>query len=366
MKIIQIASFEERVPPKKYGGIELVVYNITQELVRRGHDVYLIASGDSQTKAKLLTVFPKALRTYAKAQDMRTRDSLKFIGIGKVLEYLKNIDADIIHNHLGWRLLPFSPIIKTPIVTTLHGPLYVDYQKLVYGKFKKAKYISISKNQREPFPNLNYVGTVYNAIDIDKFDFSEKKGDYFAFLGRMSPEKGPVQAIQIAKRAGIKLKMAAKVDVVDKDFFEEKVKPLIDNKQVEFVGEIGPKEKNDFLKNAIGLISPIQWREPFGLFFIEAMACGTPVIAFRRGSVPEIIKNGETGFVVAPFNEKGKPNIQEFALAVKKIYQMPESEYKKMRNNCRKHIEKNFTIDKMVDNYEKIYHKILSRQQKIK
>lgn len=361
MKIVQIAPFEESVPPKKYGGVELVIYNIVQELVRKGHQVYLIASGDSQTKAKLLPVFPKTLRTYTEAQDMKTRDSLKFIGVGKVLEYLKNIDADIIHNHLGWRLLPFSQIIKMPIITTLHGPLHIDYQKLVYGKFKKNKYISISKNQKESFPSLNYIGTVYNGIDLKKFQFSVKAKDYLAFLGRMSPEKGPVEAIKSAKRSGFKLKMAAKIDVVDKDFFKIKVSPLINHKQIDFLGEVNHKRKAELLKNAKALLCPIQWREPFGLFFIEAMACGTPVIAFNRGSVPEIIKDGETGFIVAPFNKKAKPNIEGFVKAIKKIYQMPETEYKKMRYNCRKHVEKNFSLEKMTSEYEKIYYRILKK-----
>ena len=359
MKIVQIAPFEESVPPKKYGGVELVIYNIVQELVKKGHQVYLIASGDSQTKAKLLSVFPKNLRTYTEAQDMKTRDSLKFIGVGKILEHLKNIDADIIHNHLGWRLLPFSPIIKMPIVTTLHGPLYIDYQKLVYGKFKKNNYVSISKNQREPFPSLNYVGNVYNGIDTSIFPFNKTPKNYLAFLGRMSPEKGPVEAIKIAKKAKMELIMAAKVDVVDKKYFEEQVKPLIDGKQIKFIGEVNHKGKIKLLKNAKALIAPIQWREPFGLFLIEPMACGTPIIAFNRGSVSEIIKDGKTGFIVAPFNKKAKPNIEGFVKAIKKIYQMPETEYKKMRYNCRKHVEKNFSLEKMTSEYEKLYYKVL-------
>jgi len=359
MKIVQIAPFEETVPPKKYGGVELVIYNIVQELVKKGHQVYLIGPGGSQTRAKLFSVFPKALRTYTEAQDMKIRDSLKFIGVGKILEHLKNIDADVIHNHLGWRLLPFSPIIKMPIVTTLHGPLGIDYQKLVYGRFKKNNYVSISKNQRKPFPGLNYVGNVYNGIDLKKFPFSEKTEDYLAFLGRMSPEKGPVEAIKSARKSGFKLKMAAKVDVVDKNFFETKVNPLIDNKQIVFLGEINHERKVKLLKNAKALICPIQWREPFGLFFVEAMACGTPVIAFNRGSVPEIIKDKETGLIVAPFNKKGKPNIEGFVKAINKIYQMSETEYKKMRHNCRKHVEKNFSLEKMTSEYEKIYYRIL-------
>lgn len=346
MKIIQVAPLEERVPPKKYGGTELVIYNITQELVRRGHTVYLVAAGNSKTNARLFPVFPKPLREYPEAMDIKNRDSLKFIGVGKVLDDLSKIKADIIHNHMGWRLLPFLPVIKAPVITTLHGPLDVKYQQMVYGRFKKANYVSISKNQRKGFPSLNFVGNVYNGIDVEKFPFSEKMGNYLAFLGRMSPEKGPIQAIEAAKKTGIKLKMAAKIDTVDREFFENMVKPHIDNKQIEFIGEIGPKEKGEFLKNALALLTPVQWEEPFGLYFTEAMATGTPVISFRRGSVPEIIKDGETGFIVN--------NIKEMVEAVKDIDKIN-------RIDCRKHVEKNFSIKNMVDGYEKAYKKVLGK-----
>ncbi len=348
MKIVQLAPFEEAVPPPKYGGTELVVYNLTQELVKRGHKVYLIASGDSKTNAKLLSIFPKALRKYPEAKDMKMRDSLKFIGVGKVLEYLKDLDVDIIHNHIGWRLLPFTPLLKKPVITTLHGPLDIKYQKTIYGQFKKANFVSISNNQKEPLPDLNYIATVYNGIDIKKFPFSEKRGNYLAFLGRMSPEKGPVEAIKVAKKSSLELKIAGKIDVVDKEFFEKKVAPFIDNKQIKFLGETNHKEKVELLKNAKALLTPIQWREPFGLFFVEAMACGTPVIAFNRGSVPEIIKDGETGFIVR--------NVEEMAEAIKNIDKIS-------RKKCRERVEKYFTVGKMADGYEKVYYEILKKKK---
>ena len=344
LKIAQVAPFEESVPPKKYGGTELVVYNLTQELIKRGHKVYLVAAGGSKTDAQLLPVFPRPLRTYPEAQDIDTRNSLKFIGIGKIMQYLKNLDVDIIHNHIGWRLLPFSPLLKAPLVTTLHGPLDIKYQKMVYGAFPKANYVSISNNQREPFPKLNYQATVYNGIDVQKFPFSEKEGEYLAFLGRMSPEKGPIEAIKAAKKAGIKLKMAAKIDAVDREFFEKKVAPLIDGKKVEFIGEVGHEGKVNLLKNARALLAPIQWREPFGLFLVEPMACGTPVIAFDRGAVPEIIEDGKTGFIVK--------NVNEMADAVKKISRID-------RKACRRRVEKCFSSEKMTTSYEKLYQKIL-------
>lgn len=344
MKIIQLASFEERVPPLKYGGTELIVSNITEELVKRSHKVYLLASGDSKTSAKLIPVFSTSMRQLPEAKDMKIRDALKFIGVGKMLELLNNIKADIIHNHLGWRFLAFANFATCPVVTTLHGPLSVPYMQYIHKKFAQFNFVSISNSQRKPLPELNFVSTVYNGIDISKFEFNDKPEDYFAFLGRMSPEKGPIQAIQIAKLAGVKLKMAAKIDAVDTEYFKKEVEPLIDGKQIEFIGEIGPEEKSDFLKNAIGLIAPIQWEEPFGLFFIEAMACGTPVIACKRGSVPEIVKNGENGFIVE--------TVEEGAKAVKKIETID-------RMGCRKHVEKYFTTEKMVDGYEKVYEKIL-------
>jgi glycosyltransferase involved in cell wall biosynthesis len=346
MKIIQIVPFEERTPPKKYGGTELVASNITEELLKRGHDVYLVATGDAVTNAKLFPVFPESIRQLPEAQDPRIRDAIKFIGVGKALEFLVKTDADILHNHLGWRLLPFLHLLKYPVVTTLHGPTNVPYVNFIHKKFTKDNFVSISNSQRNALLELNYVGTVYNGIDVKKLEFSDKPKDYFSFLGRMSPEKGPVQAIKIARMAGVKLKMAAKVDAVDLEYFKKEVEPLIDGKQIEFIGEIGPAEKSDFLKNSIGLIAPIQWEEPFGLFFVEAMACGAPVIACRRGSVPEIVKDKKTGFII--------DTIEEGAEAVKNIDKIS-------RTACRKHVEENFTIEKMVDGYEKIYKKILKK-----
>lgn len=353
MKIALLAPFEESVPPYKYGGTELIVYYLAQILSKK-HSVFLLATGDSKTKANLVPIFPRSIRKEKISQDIQIRESLKYVGTAKVVQELKKINPDIIHNHLGWRFLPFVPFFKIPVLTTLHGPLNIPYQQFVYSQFKNFPFVSISNSQRKPFKVLNFVATVYNGIDVKQFNFNDKpKGDYFAFLARMSPEKGPLQAIQAAKKAGIKLKMAAKVDIVDKIYFERKIKPLIDGKQIRFIGEIGAKEKNEFLKNAKGLLCPLQWEEPFGLFMIEAMACGTPVIAFNRGSVPEIIKNGETGFIC-------KPNdLNSMVKAIKKVYQMPEKEYSKMRYLCRKHVEKNFTAEKMVSEYEKIYKKIV-------
>jgi len=343
MKIALLAPFEESVPPQKYGGTELIVYYLAQ-LLSKKHSVFLFATGDSKTKARLIPIFPRSIRKEKISQDMKIRESLKYMGIAKVVKELKKIKVDIIHNHMGWRFFPFTSFFPNPTVTTLHGPLDTEYAKFIHSWFREQALISISNSQRVPLPNLNYTGTVYNGIDINNFEFNNKPGDYFAFLGRMSPEKGPVQAIQIAKAAGVKLKMAAKVDVADATFFEKEVKPLINKKQIEFLGEIESQEKSNFLKNARGLIAPIQWAEPFGLFFVEAMACGTPVITMNRGSAPEIIKNGKTGFVLN--------NIEEATNAVKSIDKIK-------REDCRKWVERNFSAEIMVENYEKIYYQLI-------
>ncbi len=344
MKIAQIAPFEEPVPPKKYGGTERIVYHLTEELVKNGHNVTLFATGDSKTSAKLLSIFPKALRSIKIGQNLKTREAYKLIGLAKVIEILLKENFDIIHNHIGWRFLPFIKILKTKVVTTLHGPLDIGYQRFIYQKFPNSYYISISKNQREPLPKLNFVGNVYNGIDITSFPFKEKSGNYLAFLGRMSPEKGPLEAIKIAKKMKMKLIMAAKIDVVDKEYFSKKIKPLIDNRMIKFIGEIGHKKKVQLLQNAKATLIPINWREPFGLVLTESMACGTPVIAFKRGSVPEVIKHKKTGFIVK--------NVDEAIESLKKIDQID-------RRDCRKWVEEKFTSEKMANGYEKIYSKVL-------
>lgn len=348
MKVAIVAPFEESVPPYKYGGTELVVHNLTEQLVKMGHDVTLLASGDSRTDAKLEFIFEKSLRGIPELFDMKLRDVYKLIGIGKVVSYLVENKFDIIHNHIGWRLLPFENIFGCPVVTTLHGPLDVSYQQKVYGEYKQSNYISISINQRKPMPELNFVANIYNGIDIDEFKQNYEPKDYFAFLGRMSPEKGPVQAIQVARKAGVKLIMAAKVDVVDKEYFKKEVEPLIDNDQIKFIGEVSHSEKVEFLGSARGLIAPIQWEEPFGLFFIEAMACGTPVLAIRRGSVPEIVKDNKTGFIC--------DSVEEIAEKIKRIDEID-------RKSCFKHVKNNFSSEKMAKEYIEAYKKIMEKNK---
>ncbi len=349
MKILMLSPAEERVPPRKYGGTELVIYNLVEGLVKRGHQVTLAASGDSITSAKLYPLAEKALRVRFNDQnsDLKLREAFKYIAVARALKLASSKDFDIVHNHIGWRILPFSFLMKRPIVTTLHGPLTDHYQKTVYSQFKKANLISISRSQREPAPDLHYVATVYNGIEIDKFSFDDKPRDYFAFLGRISPEKGLYFAICAAKKAKVRLLIGAKIDLVDRKFYQNKIKPLIDGKQIEYLGELTHKQKVALLKNARGLINPINWQEPFGLVMTEAMACGTPVIATRRASAPEIIVHNKTGFLVDPKNPI--PGIVE---SIKKIDQIK-------REDCRGRVEEKFTAPHMVEGYEKAYQRVI-------
>lgn len=349
MKIGLLAPFEESIPPKKYGGTELVIYNVAEQLVKSGHEVTVFGSGNCRTSAKVIPIFKKALRGDPRMLDYKFRDVFKFLGAGLVLDALRGQRFDVIHNHLDWRFLPFSKSLETPVVTTLHGPLDVDYKQEVYRLFKDSNYVSISLSQRRPMPKLNYVANVYNGIDTNRFKFYPKPSDYFAFLGRMSPEKGPVQAIRIAKKAGVKLVMAAKVDAVDTRFFNSQVKPLIDGKQIRFLGEVDHAGKLKLLGGAKALIAPIQWEEPFGLFFIEAMACGTPVIAMNRGSVPEIVQDGKTGYVCE--------NIRQAAASVKKIDAID-------RKDCFNRVGAHFSAERMATGYLAAYEKAIRHRKR--
>jgi glycosyltransferase involved in cell wall biosynthesis len=344
MKIALISPFEEQVPPRTYGGIELVVANLAECLVSMGHDVTLFASGDSRTRAKLVPVFPKALRSSGRLRDRSLREAWRHVGVGRVVSYLLKEKFDIVHNHVGWDLLAFKDILSTPTVTTLHGPLNIPSHQEMYRVLKAENYVSISLSQRRPMPDLHFVGNVYNGVDMEAFRFFPQPKDYLAFLGRMSPEKGPVQAIQVARKTGMRLIMAAKVDPVDEEFFEREVKPLIDGKQIVFIGEVGHKDKVKLLGNAKALLSPIQWEEPFGLVFIEAMACGTPVLTFRRGSVPEIVEDGVTGFACRTMEE-----MVEKAALLETID----------RRACFDRVREHFSAKRMTEKYVDVYRRVV-------
>lgn len=374
MKIALIAPVEETVPPQKYGGTEWIIYAIAHGMGKKGHEVDLYAAKDSREEDgyNLIPVAKQSLRSDLKfANNMRLRETGKFMSIADTIELIQKRKYDIIHNHASWRFLIFADLLSpTPIVTTHHIPLSFDYQAIVFTKHKDLPSISISNNQRKDLPHLNFVGTVYNAIDLKHYpvigDEAKHKYPNMFFLARMCAEKGAIEAASVALQLKKKLIVAAKVDETDKPYFAN-FKPLIDNKLVMFVGELDYKRKLEYLQTARCLLVPIKWEEPFGLMFIEAMACGTPVITFARGSVPEIIKDGETGFIVNYSDDDIRGNflvkktgIKGLYEAAEKIYAMPEEQYKQMRRNCRAHVEKHFTFERMVDEYENAYTKILA------
>lgn len=296
MRIAQIAPLTEAVPPKLYGGTERVVHWLTEELVALGHDVTLFASGDSQTSAKLSATWPRALRLDGSVRDP---NALHMVMLENVRQRCDDEEFDVLHFHLDyypWSLFHRQP---TPFLTTLHGRLDLPEHQPVFSVFKKMPVVSISDAQRRPVPNANWVRTVLHGLPENLLTPRPVKPSYLAVLGRIAPEKGVDRAIKIAMRCGVPLKIAAKVDRADQDYYDQLIHPLINgNPLVEFIGEIGDHEKPEFLSGAYGLLLPIDWPEPFGLVMIESMACGTPVIAYNRGSVPEVIDDGITGFVV--------------------------------------------------------------------
>ncbi|MBF2064250.1 MAG: glycosyltransferase family 4 protein [Calothrix sp. C42_A2020_038] len=339
MKIAQVAPLWERVPPPTYGGIELVVSHLTDELVRRGHDVTLFASGDSHTDAKLEAICPRALRLDPNFREYSVYETLE---LSKV--YQRAAEFDIIHSHVGVSALALANFVPTPTVHTLHGSFNSENIN-VYTHHQKQAYVSISNTQRQI--NLNYVDTVYNGINPSDYPFIDQpqgQTPYLAFLGRFSPEKGPHHAIAIARATGWRLKMAGKVDLVDVEFFEREIAPQIDGKQIEYLGEVNNAEKVELLGNATIALFPITWREPFGLVMIESMATGTPVIAMNMGAVPEVIAHGVTGMVCNSY--------EEMAAMIPVALQLS-------RYQCRKHVEDNFSVARMVDGYERVYEKII-------
>ncbi|MFH7029954.1 MAG: glycosyltransferase family 4 protein [Heteroscytonema crispum UTEX LB 1556] len=338
MKIAQVAPLWERVPPPTYGGIELVVSLLTDELVRRGHDVTLFASGDSQTLAKLEGVYPRPLR-----MDPDIKEHMMYETLHASRVYQQAAEFDIIHSHVGIWALPLASMVSTPTVHTLHGRFTRDSSPL-YSFYGTQPYVSISNAQRTI--DLNYASTVYNGINIEEYPFVEKAQDppYLAFLGRLSPEKGPQHAIAIAKQSGWHLKMAGKVDVVDKEFFDKEIAPHIDGQQIEFLGEVNHTEKAELLGNAAITLFPITWEEPFGLVMIESMATGTPVIGINMGSVPEVIAHGKTGFICQSYEE---------------MAEMIPAALQLNRQTCREYVKNTFTVNQMVDGYEAVYEKII-------
>ena len=340
MKIAQIAPLWERVPPFRYGGIELIVSLLTDELVRRGHEVTLFASGDSITAGQLKSVHEKALRLDERVKEPGLYEQMM---LSQVFQQAHHFD--IIHSHVGCAALPYTGFVKTPTVHTTHGIFTPDNEKM-FRQFAWQPYISISEAQREPRLGLNYIHTVYNGIDTSVYSFQPEPAQpaYLAFVGRISPEKGPQEAIAIAKAAGLPLKMAGKVDPVDRVFYREQIAPLIDGEQIQYLGEVSHEEKVQLLSGATVTLFPITWREPFGLVMIESMATGTPVIGMSLGSVPEVIAHGKTGFVCHTQEQM----IEAIPAAIKLS-----------RQACRDYVLQRFSVASMVNEYERAYQMVL-------
>lgn len=342
LRIAQIAPLWISIPPQTYGGTELVIYWLCNELVKRGHKVTLFATGDSQTKAKLIPVWPCALWK----ANLRAPHAVFSLMYKKVIE-MQN-EFDIIHDHCEFYTCPYSLFLKPPIVTTLHHPLTEETITL-YKKFPNINYVAISKNQKKQASGINIVKIIHHGLPLEKYPFNEKPKDYLLWLSRIGPDKGVAEAIEIAKLAGEKLIISGNILPQYADYFEFRIKPLIDGKQIQFVGASDFPKKIELFKNAKAFLFPIKRPEPFGLVVIEAMACGTPVIAFNRASMPELIQDKKTGFLVN--------SIEEACRAIKKI-----SEIK--RKDCREWVEKNFSLKRMVNRYEKLYKKILKKNEK--
>ncbi len=338
MRIAQIAPLYESVPPTLYGGTERVVSWLTEELVRLGHDVTLFASGDSLTTARLVPACKRALRLDSDCVDQLAHH---IVMLDQVFEEKDNFD--LFHFHVDYLHFPLSAREQISQVTTLHGRLDLPDLVPIYRHFRDMPIISISDAQRKPLPFANWQGTVHHGLPRESFSLGSGAGGYLAFLGRTSPEKGLDQAIEIAKRSGVPLKIAAKVDKADVTYFEKVIKPLLDHPLIEFIGEIGYPEKNKFLGNAAALLFPINWCEPFGLVMIEAMACGTPVIAYPLGSVPEVMLDQVTGFIV--------PDLESAVRAVGPIGDID-------RRKCRQYFERHFGAERMAKDYLKIYERL--------
>lgn len=358
----QIVSPFVPVPPHEYGGTELIVSLLTEQLVKNGHDVTLFASGDSQTAARLESIFPQALDTKRleeqfspSAKKLEWLQSLPLIShISFAMERATNFD--IIHNHSHYFPLFFEQSLHVSMVHTYHGDFSSACQspieRMLLEKYQTSKWVAISESQKRTCPlPLNFLGVVYHGIDVTEYEFSANHEGYLVWLGRITEKKGILDAVEVAKRVGKKLVLAGVVLPGDKMFFEEKVLPVIDAKQIEYVGPVNHIQKVALLKDALALLYPISWEEPFGLVMIEAMACGVPVVAYKKGAVPEVVIDGQTGFVVS-----GK---EEMIQAIGKLSGID-------RGACRLHVEQNFSVERMVASYEAIYERCMQGTDKMK
>lgn len=355
LKIAQIAPMWVSVPPAKYGGTELVISSLTEELVARGHDVTLFASGDSKTRAKLVSIYPRAL-----LRDEIPWKEISYDIMNVAMAFERADEFDIIHSHIDLYDQFFIPLIKTPVVSTMHNNMHTKRKNVgrifTYRHYKKHNFVSISLKQRKnSMVSLNFVGNAYNGLDPKKYKFNLNPDDKFIWIARIDEVKGVLNAVLAAEKMGVCLDIAGRVDIAKLDFFNTQIKPHL-SKKIRYVGEINQKQKLEFFSNAKALLYPIEWEEPFGLVMIEAMACGTPVIAFDRGSVREVVSEGKSGFIVKSLGKNRKANIDGLAAAMKKIDLVD-------RKVCYQYFLDNFTASKMTDVYEKIYEKILNKEK---
>jgi glycosyltransferase involved in cell wall biosynthesis len=342
MKIAQVAPLYESVPPTYYGGTERVVSYLTEELVKQGHEVTLFATGDSLTNGRLEAIAPQGLRLDKRCIDYLPHHILLLERVAQLAS-----EFDIVHYHIDYMHFPLSRALSIPNLTTLHGRLDIPDLVPIYKEFKDMPLVSISDNQRLPLSFANWCATVYHGMPKDLYRFHPTPSNYLVFLGRISPEKRVDRAIEIATRVGMEIRIAAKVDKVDQEYFDNEIKPLLNHPLVNYSGEISLEEKNELLANAYALLFPIDWPEPFGLVMIEAMASGTPVIAYRHGSVPEVIQDGKTGFIVE--------DIAQAVAAVEKIGTLS-------RRRCRQVFEERFSATRMTRDYLTVYQSLIEPQ----
>jgi glycosyltransferase involved in cell wall biosynthesis len=340
MRIAQLAPLAESVPPKLYGGTERVVAWLVDELVELGHDVTLFASGDSRTKGKLHPVWPRALRLGRKGVDPNAACAVLLEAVARRAK-----DFDVIHAHIDWLPLPLLSRLGVPFLTTMHGRLDLPGLPDVVREFPRAGFVSISEHQRVPLREANWIAAIQHGLPSHLFRPSFDEGSYLAFLGRLTAEKGPEDAIRIARSVGKPLRIAAKIPRAETGYFKKKLEPHIDGRTVELVGEVDDAKKQPFLANAAALLFPIDWPEPFGLVMIEAMACGTPVIAYRSGSVPEVVEDGVTGFIVE--------NEDQAARAVSELGRLD-------RRTVRARFEERFSASRMAREYERAYRDLIA------
>lgn len=346
LKIAHVAPVVESVPPKKYGGTERVVYALTEELVKRGHRVTLFASGDSATSARLISVYPRALRE-AKFKDLYGLNDITLLNIG--LAYKMQEEFDLIHDHTVPISLPTANISKTPVVATIHGPI-TPTNKRLFETLSSPSLVGISKSQAAAALDGKVTQTIYNGLEMQHYPFSLEDEGYLLFVGRISQEKGVHLAIEVAQYLSIPLVIAAKLDSIDLAYFNEYVGPRLSDEYVKWIGEVDEQQRNELMSKALCFLHPATWREPFGLALIEAMACGCPVIASNRGSIPEIVVDGKTGFVVS--------DVDDMIEAVLKIKEID-------RRECRRHALQNFNAELMTDRYEELYYQVLRNSQPV-